>query len=292
MLGSGEFVMMLLRCCSLLMLWLLMLLLLLRPRGRTGARPMRASSPSLGANSIISSRRNVLCVRPRRMLVLVLNGCLVFVHLRLLRSCVWLYIVVRLLLLLLLVVPSVIFSASFLPRCRPSPAVPLLRLALHLGPSPAAGGSVCVIVSTLSPPKIFGAQDTRHMPERASLICIFPRRRAGRWSWVVVTGAGAGPAPLTGGGPKPVATSHSVAGGRRLGRAPSVPEATATATTTVRGADRRYFREGHFLVGTPSPQASPANYNLIYIAGSPGPLYLDGRDGGLRRVQRTSLPRR
>ena len=121
---------------------------------------------------------------------------------------------------------------------------------------------------------------------------IFSRRRAGCWSWVVVTGAGAGPALLTGGGPKPVATSHSVAGGRRLGRTPSVPEATATATTTVRGADRRYFREGHFLVGTPSPQASPANYNLIYIAGSPGPLYLDGRDGGLRRVQRTSLPRR
>ena len=60
MLGSGEFVMLLLRCCLLLMLWLLMLLLLLRPRGRTGARPMRASSPGLGANSIVSSRRNVL----------------------------------------------------------------------------------------------------------------------------------------------------------------------------------------------------------------------------------------
>ena len=60
MLGSGEFVMLLLRCCLLLMLWWLMLLLLLRPRGRTGARPMRASSPSVGANSIISSRRNVL----------------------------------------------------------------------------------------------------------------------------------------------------------------------------------------------------------------------------------------
>ena len=44
MLGSGEFVMLLLRCCLLLMLWVLMLLLLLlRPRGRTGARPMRAS---------------------------------------------------------------------------------------------------------------------------------------------------------------------------------------------------------------------------------------------------------
>ena len=42
MLGSGEFVMLLLRCCLLLMRWLLMLLLLLRPRGRTGARPMRA----------------------------------------------------------------------------------------------------------------------------------------------------------------------------------------------------------------------------------------------------------
>ena len=41
MLGSGEFVMLLLRCCLLLMLWWLMLLLLLRPRGRTGARPMR-----------------------------------------------------------------------------------------------------------------------------------------------------------------------------------------------------------------------------------------------------------
>ena len=50
--GSGEFVMLLLRCCLLLMLWWLMLLLLLRPRGRTGARPMRASSPSVGANSI------------------------------------------------------------------------------------------------------------------------------------------------------------------------------------------------------------------------------------------------
>ena len=62
MLGSGEFVMLLLRCCLLLMLWLLMLLLLLRPRGRTGARPMRASSPSLGANSIVSSRRNVCCL--------------------------------------------------------------------------------------------------------------------------------------------------------------------------------------------------------------------------------------
>ena len=253
MLGSGEFVMLLLRCCLLLMLWLLMLLLLLRPRGRTGARPMRASSPSVGANSIISSRRNVLCVRPRRMLVLVLNSCLVFVHLRLLRSCVWLYIVVRLPLLLLLVVPSVSFSASFLPRCRPSPAVPLLRLALHLGPSPAAGGSVCVIVSTLSPPKIFGAQDTRHMPERASLICIFPRRRAGRWSWVVVTGAGAGPAPLTGGGPIPVATSHSVAVGRRRGRTPSVPEATATATTTVAGGRPKIFPRGTFPGRHPQP---------------------------------------
>ena len=59
MLGSGEFVMLLLRCCLLLMLRLLVLLLL-RPRGRTGARPMRAFSPSVGANSIISSRRNVL----------------------------------------------------------------------------------------------------------------------------------------------------------------------------------------------------------------------------------------
>ena len=88
MLGSGEFVMLLLRCCLLLMLWLLVLLLLLRPRGRTGARPMRASSPSLGENSIISSLRKVLFVRPRRMLVLVLNSCPVFVHLRLLRSCV------------------------------------------------------------------------------------------------------------------------------------------------------------------------------------------------------------
>jgi hypothetical protein len=37
MLGSGEFVMLLLRYCLLLMRWLLMLLLLLRPRGRTGA---------------------------------------------------------------------------------------------------------------------------------------------------------------------------------------------------------------------------------------------------------------
>ena len=104
MLGSGEFVMLLLlRCCLLLMLWWLLLLLLLRPRGRTIARPMRASSPRLGENSIISSLRNVLFVRPRRMLVLVLNSCPVFVHLRLLRSCVWLYILVR----LLLVVPSV-----------------------------------------------------------------------------------------------------------------------------------------------------------------------------------------
>ena len=60
MLGSGEFVMLLLRCCLLLMLWLLVLLLLLRPRGRTSARPMRASSPRLGENSVISSRRNVL----------------------------------------------------------------------------------------------------------------------------------------------------------------------------------------------------------------------------------------
>ena len=49
-----------LRSILLLMRWLLVLLLLLRPRGRTGARPMRASSPSVGANSIISSRRNVL----------------------------------------------------------------------------------------------------------------------------------------------------------------------------------------------------------------------------------------
>ena len=48
MLGSGEFVMLLLRCCLLLMLWVLMLLLLPRPRGRAGARPMRASSPSVG----------------------------------------------------------------------------------------------------------------------------------------------------------------------------------------------------------------------------------------------------
>ena len=165
--------MLLLRCCLLLMLWLLLLLLLLRPRGRTGARPMRTSSPSVGADSIISSRRNVLFVRLRRMLVLVLNSCPVFVHLRLLRSCVWLYIVVRLLLLLLLVVPSVIFSASFLPRCRPSPAVPLLRLALHLGPSPAAGGSVCVIVSTLSPPKIFGAQDTRRTWAQGVLVGLY-----------------------------------------------------------------------------------------------------------------------
>ena len=60
MLGSGEFVMLLLRCCVLLMRWLLVLLLLLRPRGRTGARPMRASSPSVGEDSIISSLRNVL----------------------------------------------------------------------------------------------------------------------------------------------------------------------------------------------------------------------------------------
>ena len=218
---------------------------------------MRASSPSLGENSIISSLRNVLFVRPRRIRVLVLNSCPVFVHLRLLRSCVWLYIVVRLPLLLLLVVPSVSFSASFLPRCRPSPAVPLLRLALHLGPSPAAGGSVCVIVSTLSPPKIFGAQDTRPMPERASLICIFSRRRAGRWSWVVVTGAGAGPAPLTGGGPIPVATSHSVAGGRRRGRTPSVPEATATATTTVVGGPTEDISARDISWSPPAPRPRP-----------------------------------
>ena len=104
MLGSGEFVMLLRRGCLLLMLWLLLLLLLLRPRGRTGARPMRTSSPSVGENAIISSLRNVLFVRPRRIRVLVLNSCPVFVHLRLLRSCVWLYILVR---LLLLVVSSV-----------------------------------------------------------------------------------------------------------------------------------------------------------------------------------------
>ena len=58
--ADGVVVVLLLRCCLLLMLWVLMLLLLLRPRGRTGARPMRASSPSVGANSIIASRRNVL----------------------------------------------------------------------------------------------------------------------------------------------------------------------------------------------------------------------------------------
>ena len=92
MLGSGEFVVLLLRCCLLLMLWWLMPLLLLRPRGRTGARPMRPSSPRLGENSIISSLRNVLFARPRRIRVLVLNICPVFVHLRLLRSRVWLYI--------------------------------------------------------------------------------------------------------------------------------------------------------------------------------------------------------
>ena len=56
MLGSGEFVMLLLRCCLLLMLWLLVLLLLLRPRGRTGARPMRASSPSVGEAEKIKSK--------------------------------------------------------------------------------------------------------------------------------------------------------------------------------------------------------------------------------------------
>ena len=38
MLGSGEFVMLLLRSYLPLMLRLLVLLLLLRPRGRTGAR--------------------------------------------------------------------------------------------------------------------------------------------------------------------------------------------------------------------------------------------------------------
>jgi hypothetical protein len=66
-----------------------------------------------GENSIISSLRNVLFVRPRRMLFLVLNSCPVLVHLRLLRSCVWLYIVVG---LLLLVVPSVISPPSVLRR--------------------------------------------------------------------------------------------------------------------------------------------------------------------------------
>ena len=125
MLGSGEFVMLLLRCCLLLMLWWLMLLLLLRPRGRTGARPMRASSPSVGADSIISSRQNVLFVRLRRMLVLVLNSCPVFVHLRLLRSCVWLYILVR---LLLLMVPSIIFSTSFVGKVGMSCHFPVVML--------------------------------------------------------------------------------------------------------------------------------------------------------------------
>ena len=199
MLGSGEFVMLLLRCCLLLMLWLLMLLLLLRPRGRTGARPKRASSPSFGGRTR-SFRRCEMC-------------CLCG--------------------------PGACWSSS-------SIAAPSSSIS---GCSAPASGSTSWSVAccwwfrrchrlhpqSCSPPKIFGAQDTRHMPERASLICIFSRRRAGRWSWVVVTGAGAGPAPLTGGGPKPVATSHSVAGGRRLGRAPSVPEATATATTTVAG---------------------------------------------------------
>ena len=98
----------------------------------------------------------------------------------------------------------------------------------------------------------------------------------------------------------PVARSHTVAGGRRRGRTPSVPEATATATATTTVTEVEVggptedisAREGHFLVSTHSPQGSPNNYNLIYIAGSPGPLYLGGRDGGLRRVQRTSLPRR
>ena len=76
-----------------------------------------------------------------------------------------------------------------------------------------------------------------------------------RWPlvvWVVVAGAGAGPAPLTGGGPMPVATSRSVAGGRRLGRAPSVPEATATATTTVAGGRPKIFPRGTFP-GRPQP---------------------------------------
>ena len=141
-----------------------------------------------------------------------LHSCPVVAHLRLLRSCVWLYILVR---LLLLVVPSV----------SSSPPSVLRRYLAH---------------------KI---QDTC---PRASLICIFPRRRAGRWSWVVVTGAGAGPAPLTGGGPIPVATSHSVAGGRRRGRTPSVPEATATATTTVAGGRPKIFPRGTFP-GRPQP---------------------------------------
>jgi hypothetical protein len=70
----------------------------------------------LGENSIISSLRNVLFVRPRRMLFLVLNtcSCPVFVHLRLLRSCVWLYILVR---LLLLVVPSVAIFSTIVDVC-------------------------------------------------------------------------------------------------------------------------------------------------------------------------------
>ena len=203
--------MLLLRCCLLLMLWLLMLLLLLRPRGRTGARPMGAASPSLGTNSIVSSRRNVLLV-------------------------------------------------------------------------------------SSSPPSVlrrYLAQKIQDTCPRASLICIFPRRRAGRWSWVVVTGAGCWSRSLD--GRRADTRRHVPLGGGE--------EASGTHSLRSRGdrdcdydrgrgADRRYCREGHFLVGTPSPQASPTNYNLIYIAGSPGPLYLGGRDGGLRRVQRTSLPRR
>ena len=68
MLGSGEFVMLLLRCCLLLMLWLLMLLLLLRPRGRTGARPMRASSPSFGGelDHFVSAKCAAWMYRMRR----------------------------------------------------------------------------------------------------------------------------------------------------------------------------------------------------------------------------------
>ena len=153
--------------------------------------------------------------------------------------------------------------------------------------------AACVIVSTFSPPKIYLAHKIQDTCPRASLICIFPGRRAGRWSWVVVTGAGCWSRSLD--GRRADTRRHVPLGGGE--------EASGTHSLRSRGdrdcdydrgrgADRRYFREGHFLVGTPSPQASPTNYNLIYIAGSPGPLYLGGRDGGLRRVQRTSLPRR
>ena len=56
----------------------------------------------------------------------------------------------------------------------------------------------------------------------------------------------------------PVATSHSVAGKRRLGRTPSVPEATATATTTVVGGPAGGRRAVWFFVPSARPTLPPA----------------------------------